>query len=330
MKKDLALGVDLGWASQLEDEGYIWVDDDGDQVDPIRACKDMGANAVRLRVFVNPPKEACWMKHENERVMLGYCDIDSVVAMAKRVKALDMDIMLDVHYSDHFSDPIVQDIPEAWKDDDEDTLTEKVYGFTKEIMLAFKENGLFPRWTQVGNEINNGIMWPAGALKENPEALVRFLNAGYDAVKEIFPDSLVITHMAMINNEDWCVPFLDNFFAGGGKTDIIGFSYYPYWAGIKSDEAGLSGWLNMYEKKYGFPVMIVEVGAEDEKEDVGYETVTHCINAILSVPGDRGLGVFYWEPDAHRSAVPDHYPLGAAVPAGEKRLRFTRALTAYK
>ncbi len=329
MERKLALGVDLGWVSQLEALGYTWVDDAGEQVDPIKACKDMGANAVRLRVFVAPPENAYWMKHENERVMLGYCDIESVVAMSKRVQTLGMDIMLDIHYSDHFSDPIIQDIPEAWKDDDEDTLTEKVYAYTRDIMIAFSENGLFPRWAQVGNEINNGIMWPNGALKENPAALVRFLNAGYDAVKEIFPDCQVITHMAMINDESWCVPFLDNFFERNGKTDILGFSYYPFWGEFGSNEEALAGWLSMYEIKYGKPVMIVEVGAEDENEDVGYETVRHCIDAIRSLPEGLGLGVFYWEPDAHRSAVPDHYPLGAAVPAGEKKLKYTKALRAF-
>ncbi len=327
MGENFAYGVDLGWVGQLEKEGYAWVDDAGGRIDPIKACKDMGANAVRLRIFVNPPADAYWMKNGCERVMLGYCDADSVLAVASRAKALGMDIMLDFHYSDHFADPMVQDIPEAWTDDDEDALTQKVYAHTRDTLQKFLENDIHPRWIQVGNEINNGLMWPKGSLGEHPAALVRYLNAGYDAVKDILPDCQVVTHMAMMSREAACTAFLDNFFARGGKTDILGFSYYPYWEKFESDSEVLAGWLSMYEKKYNRPVMIVEVGAEDEREDVGYGIVRDCIKALRSL--SAGLGVFYWEPDAHRSLLPDGYPLGASVPAGEGKLRFTKALSAY-
>lgn len=43
-----------------------------------------------------------------------------------------------------------------------------------------------------------------------------------------------------------------------------------------------------------------------------------------------GLGVYYWEPEVGKKLLPDGYPLGAAVTAGEKTLRFTKAMTAYK
>lgn len=329
MTENFALGVDLGWVTQLEQLGYRWIDDAGKTTDPIEACKNMGANAVRFRIFVNPPQEAFWRKRENETCMLGFCDTKSVVEAAKRVRDLGMDVMLGFHYSDHFADPEIQDIPEEWKDDNDDALTERVYRHTKESLLLFKENGVEPRWVQVGNEINHGIMWPKGRLEEAPDALVRFLNAGYDAVKEVFPDCQVITHMAGVNNEEWCMPFLDNFFAKNGKTDIIGFSYYPYWMQFESDKDALLGWLTMYEQKFGRPVMIVEVGAEDEDEQGTYQIIRDCVDAVREMPDGRGLGVFYWEPEVHRSVVPDHYPLGAARLAADHTLQYTKALTAF-
>ena len=33
---------------------------------------------------------------------------------------------------------------------------------------------------------------------------------------------------------------LENFFAENGKTDILGFSYYPYWEKFESDRKGRS------------------------------------------------------------------------------------------
>ncbi|MCD8133907.1 MAG: arabinogalactan endo-1,4-beta-galactosidase [Clostridiales bacterium] len=347
MTDKFAYGVDLGWVSQLEQMGYRWVDESGEQVDPIRACKGMGANAVRLRIFVSP-EEDFWQKNENERCMLGFCDMYRVLEVAERVKALGMDLMLDFHYSDHFADPQIQDIPKAWKDDDDQKLTERVYDHTREALLLFRENDIEPKWVQVGNEINFGMMWPKGSLETAPKQLVRFLNAGYEAVKEIFPDCLVITHMAAVNNEAWCVPFLDNFFANSGKTDIIGFSYYPYWAQMQIDEkemgveeaarareecwskAALAGWLSMYEKKYDRPVMIVEIGGEDEEEEDSCQLLLRSAEAVREVPDGRGLGIFYWEPDATRSVLPDAYPLGAARQVGEHELQYTKTLTAYK
>ncbi|MCC8028672.1 MAG: glycosyl hydrolase 53 family protein [Lachnospiraceae bacterium] len=347
MTDTFAYGVDLGWASQLEHLGYTWIDENGSPADPFRACRDMGANAVRLRIFVDQ-KEDFWQKTETVRCMLGFCDMYRVLEAARRVKALDMDLMLDFHYSDHFADPEIQDIPAAWKDDDDMRLTERVRGHTREVLLLFRENDIEPRWVQVGNEINFGMMWPKGHLKTAPKQLVRFLNAGYDAVKEVFPDCLVITHMAAVHNEDWCVPFLDNFFENHGKTDIIGFSYYPYWAQQQIDtesmsaeetvhtlaecmkKTALAGWLARYEKRYDRPVMIVEIGGDDRQEDDTYRLLLSSAEAVRELPGGRGLGIFYWEPDAVRTVLPDAYPLGAARQTDDHTLQYTKVLTAYK
>ncbi|MCD7865969.1 MAG: glycosyl hydrolase 53 family protein [Clostridiales bacterium] len=346
MAGKFAYGVDLGWVSQLEQMGYRWVDESGNRTDPILACKNMGANAVRLRLFVNQ-KEDFWQKNENERCMLGFCDMYRVLEMAGRVKSLGMDLMLDFHYSDHFADPEIQDIPEAWKDDDDQKLTERVYDHTREVILLFRKNKIEPKWVQVGNEINFGMMWPKGHLYTAPKQLVCFLNAGYDAVKEVFPACQVITHMAMVNREAWCVPFLDNFFTNGGKTDIIGFSYYPYWVlkQIEAEDLGdeetvrareacdskdaLSGWLSAYERKYGKPVMIVEIGGDDEDEEGTCQLLRRSAEAVKALPEGRGLGIFYWEPEVSRSVLPDAYPLGAARQVDEYTLQYTKVLTAY-
>lgn len=348
MAEKFALGADLGWVSQLEQLGYSWIDENGKGIDPIRACRDMGANAVRLRIFVDP-KDTFWQKDEEVRCMLGLCDKHSVLKTAERVKALDMDLMLDFHYSDHFADPEIQDIPEAWKDETDLRLEELVYSHTRETLLLFRENHIEPKWVQVGNEINFGMMWPRGHLKTAPKQLVRFLNAGYHAVRDVFPNCLVITHMAAVTQADWCVPFLDNFFRHGGKTDILGFSYYPYWIPMQENRCSPIGEgaapaenepggtaadpgraLTMFEKRYDRPVMIVEIGGEDDREEETCQMLRDAVAAVLNVPGGRGLGVFYWEPEAPRSVLPDAYPLGAARQIDDHTLQFTKVLTAYR
>lgn len=330
MKDRMVLGVDLGWVSQLESRGIRWVDEEGRQIDPLQAVKDMGTNTVRLRVFVNPPKEAFWQKKNGTVCMLGFADAESVLEMAKRVKAMDLQLMIDFHYSDHFADPQYQDVPEAWQNEDGEGLKKKVYEHTKEVLHLLVENGAAPEWVQVGNEINPGILLPHGGLKENPGQLVEFLNMGYDAVKECCPDCKVITHIAGPYKPDWCEPFLDNFFEKGGKTDVLGFSHYPYWFKVEQSAEFLLGYLSRYEQKYHKPVMVCEVGGPENEEEGTYQLLMNTMEALERLPDEKGLGVVYWEPEVASGLLPDKYFMGASRLVNEHTLQFTKALSAYR
>ncbi len=324
-----AYGVDLGWVSQLEKEGYHWVDRSKNKTDPIAEARKSGADSVRLRLFVNPPKVSYWEKKTGETCMLGYCDTDSVIALSRRVSENGMRLMLDFHYSDHFADPQYQDIPDGWKEENADQMADSVFFYTRDTLEQFKQNGLEPEWIQVGNEINPGILLPMGSMKEAPDNLVRFLNRGYDAVREVFPACKVITHLAMLNNIELCEGFLDTFFGKGGKTDIIGLSHYPYWYGKRNYEKPLVYYLERYQDRFGKPVMIVEVGGEQKDPEGTYELLMETLDAVHQVPENKGLGVFYWEPEAAMEVLPDRYPLGASELVEDHTLQYTRALSAY-
>lgn len=330
MKERMVLGADLGWVSQLESRGIKWVDEGGRQIDPLQAVKDMGTNTVRLRVFVNPPEEAFWQKKNGTVCMLGYADAGSVLEMAKRVKAKGLQLMIDFHYSDHFADPQYQDIPEAWKNENAEGLKRKVYEHTKKVLMLLVDNGTIPEWVQVGNEINPGILLPYGGLKDNPKQLVEFLNRGYDAVKECCPACKVITHIAGPYKPEWCEPFLDNFFAQGGKTDVLGFSHYPYWFKVEQSAEFLLGYLSRYEQKYHKPVMICEVGGPENEEEGTYQLLMNTMEALERLPDDKGLGVVYWEPEVASGLLPDKYFMGASRLVNEHTLQFTKALSAYR
>ena len=323
-------GIDLGWASQLETMGYRWLNEAGEETDILTASKELGVNAVRLRIFVNPPEGAFWQKTEEEICMLGFCDAVNVLKMSKRVKEQGMKLMVGFHYSNHFADPEHQDIPREWKNDTDIQLEKRVAGHTREVLELFAQQGVSPDWVQVGNEVNNGIMWPRGSLKDAPEQLVRFLNAGYDAVKEVFPQCQVITHLAEVLNTELCGRFLDNFFENSGRTDILGFSYYPYWQQFESDKDMLSKKLKEYSGKYQKPVMIAEVGGFEQDDEGSYTLVSDCVGAMMEQEGQEERGVFYWEPEAASVILPDKYPLGAAKLVGERTLKYNKALLAYK
>lgn len=157
-----------------------------------------------------------------------------------------------------------------------------------------------------------------------------FLNAGYDAVKQVCPDCKVITHLAAVCDDAQCRPFLDHFFAQNGKTDILGFSYYPYWEQELSNKERLAEQLNKYTQTYKKPVMIVETGGRDSDEEGSYRILADCIHVMQAIGGQEQAGVFYWEPAATAQILPDRYPLCAAKLAGEKTLQYNKALQAYR
>ena len=335
---DFAYGVDVSWVSQLEAQGIHWIDRYGHKADPIALLKTMGADAVRLRVFVNPPAEAFWTKPEKEfagrkfgpeKCMLGFCDKDGMLELAKRAKALGMRLMVDFHYSDHFADPVFQDIPEEWKNDSYEQLSGRVAGHTKEVLELLKSQGIYPEWVQVGNELNTGLLLPVGSTRDNPAQLVGLLNAGYRAVKECCPECQVVTHISGGNDYKMCTEFFDIFFQNGGVTDIMGFSYYPYWMKITHDERKLQDDMTRLADKYHKPLMLSEIGGQEKEAEESYQLLVSAVRAIRKVPDGQGLGVFYWEPAVGADLLPDSYPLGAARLVGEKCLQFTKAMEAY-
>lgn len=323
-------GVDLGWASQIESQGYVWVDDNGNPRDIIKLLSDRGVTSVRLRLFVNPPDGGFWNKPTGDRCMLGFCDTESVLSFSKRVKEEGMSLMLDFHYSDLFADPQFQQVPKDWENDTVSQLIAHVYDYTKKTLEAFKAQGIEPEYVQNGNEINPGILLPYGDRYKEPQQMTDILNAAYDAIKEVFPDTEVITHLAMVTDLDGCMDFFKTYFDLGGKTDILGFSYYPYWYGGVHDPELLSANIDKMSKEFDRDVMITEVGGEQDDEESSYQIVKDTVIATRNIPENRGRGVYYWEPEACKEILPDGYILCATNLTGDHELRFNKALDSYK
>lgn len=326
---DIAYGADIGWMSQLENEGITWIDDSGVPTDPLVLLKEKGVDSVRLRVFVNPSSDFEWIKPDGTVCKLGYADTTGLIYSAKRAKALGMKILLVFHYSDHFADPSYQDVPEQWEGATAVELEQYLYDYTYYIMHQLAEENIYPEWVQIGNEINYGILYPFGSISTGDfTQLTRFLNSGYDAVKAVSPNSKVVTHLTQGRHYDYDW-FFDNFInQQGGKTDVIGISYYPYWNGENEIEYVAYN-LNQLSTKYDKDVMICETGESEANAEAAYELLRKEINALKSVPNQKGVGVFYWEPEANSNVLPDGYDLGATRLVGTNTLQFTSALDAF-
>lgn len=282
-----AKGADVSWLPQMEATGYKFYDKNGNEKDCLQLLKDKGMDAIRLRVFVNP----------NNDKASGHCSKEETVAMALRAQKLGMRIMIDFHYSDSWADPAKQFKPKAWENHSFTELLNDVYNHTFEVISALKKAGVTPEWVQIGNEIPGGMLWPEGSTK-NWNQLGQLLNKGYDGVKAVDKNIKVIVHVDEGNNKEKFNDFFDNATQQKVRYDVIGLSFYPYW--IKKDYTeviqDLEENLTELSKKYNKEVMVVEVGGEDYKIENTKELLRATIKAVKNVPDNKGLGVFYWEP----------------------------------
>ena len=293
------LGADISGTTELEARGVQLRNAKGEPRENTALMRELGLNAVRLRVWVNP-------RH-------GFSGKDDVVRMALRAKDWGMAVMIDFHYSDWWADPGKQNIPAAWRDMGYEQMRQALSDHTREVLTAIKQAGVDVRWVQVGNETTHGFLWPMGRAEENMRQYAGLTDAGYAAVKQVFPRAEVIIHL-----DGGCDPKRYDFIFDGlarykARYDMIGLSVYPYW---DIDAKLTASWQETVEKataninrlwqKYHKPLMIVETGAEAKKPEEGKQIMAAVIAAARDNTGGHCQGVFYWAPEAE-----GHYPLGA-------------------
>ncbi|HHY0432392.1 TPA: glycoside hydrolase family 53 protein [Vibrio parahaemolyticus] len=305
-------GADISWITQMEDSGYEFYNDWGYRQDVLSILRDHGMNAVRLRVWVNPSDGY-------------YSSLDDVIVKAQWAKDTNMDVMIDFHYSDTWADPGNQWKPAEWQQQSFEDLMGQVWSYTRDSLNTLKAAGITPKWIQVGNETNNGMLWNEGMASSNMRNYAWLFNSGRNAAKEVFPDAKVIVHLANCHDNANFRWILDGLQSNSAWWDVIGASSYPKNAtGLTWQEANnqcLSN-LNDMVERYGTEVMITEIGVPWD-EPQAKTIVADMIQKVRSVNQDKGIGIFYWEPQAYSW---QGYTLGAWDPNTRQP---TQALDAF-
>lgn len=277
-------GADVGWLSEMEASGKTFRDRNGQTRDLLAILKDMGVEAIRLRVWVNPTN--------------GWCGRADVVKQAARAKRMGFRLMIDFHYSDSWADPGQQNKPAAWVGHGLEQLKTDIRDHTTQTLRALKDSGVVPEWVQVGNETNDGMLWPEGRASTNMAGYAALITAGTRAVKEASPTSKVIVHLA--NGWDnalfrWS---FDGLKTNKAEYDIIGMSLYPEPESWRPLEKQLIDNMKDMISRYGKDVMLAEVGMNWMAADSTRELLRTLQKDMLTI-GSRALGVFYWEPQSH-------------------------------
>ncbi|WP_348824529.1 glycoside hydrolase family 53 protein [Flavobacterium aestuarii] len=298
-------GADLSYVNEMEDCGAVYKNDKGAAQDAYKIFKEAGTNLVRVRLWHNPT----WTNYSN------YNDVKKTIS---RAKALGMNVLLDFHYSDSWTDPEKQKIPAAWKSqmNNKEALGKLLYDYTYQTLNNLSKENLLPEIVQVGNEINpmilqdDELVWPINWVRNS-----YLLNNGIKAVRDISKEKNkkigVMLHIAQPENALWW--FKEATANGITDYDWIGLSYYPSYSTYTLDNVStpLKTLISTYKKR----LMIVETAYpftlnnnDNASNNLGTEALINGYQATQAgqlgylkklkevVAAAGGEGIIYWEP----------------------------------
>ena len=219
--------ADMSMLPLIESEGTIYYNNNTIAEDALLTLKNAGCNTIRIRLWHTP--------------IVNQSGFNEVKAFAQRVKNLGMKVWLTVHYSDTWADPGNQEKPEAWNGLTFSQLKVQLENYTATIV-----NEIQPDIFQIGNEINNGFIFPDGNLATNETQFISLLASASNVIRANRPETKIMLHYAGIEGASW-------FFS---KTttidyDYIGLSYYPIWHGtnLSALQETMSSLAQTYDKK---------------------------------------------------------------------------------
>ncbi len=304
---DFVTGADVSELAREEQFGAVYKDR-GAPTDALAMFKKRGCSVMRLRLWVNPSDQGEMIN-----------DLPYTIKLGHRIKADGFKLLLDFHYSDTWADPGAQTTPAAWAGLPFDPLVTKIHDYSESVIIAMRNGGAMPDIVEVGNEINNGILWPSGHV-EDPggwgrlNALLRSAIAGIREGAVSAPEPRIMLHIASGGDTglaDWFFGNLQEPKNGGPiDFDIIGFSYYPDGSRTLED---LKRAVIATSNKYGKPILIAETAFPASSWAIGpqqtvYQTygrtpegqakyLKDLIATVKGAPNHSCIGVLWWAPE---------------------------------
>jgi arabinogalactan endo-1,4-beta-galactosidase len=224
-------GADISFLPQIRQSSMKFHNRMDQEEDMLKTLQKSGFNLIRLRLWKNPKEEGS--------------DFKNVKLLSNECKKLGLKVLLTVHFSDDWADPSKQDKPAQWQNISTNQLSDSIRQYTKKIMSEIN-----PDFIQIGNEINNGFLWPDGNIT-NVKSMKSLLNAAIKSVRETSKTTKIILHFA---GYDHATAFYSNI--SDVDYDLIGLSYYPFWHGKELNV--LNDSLNYLSDHFQKKIIIVE------------------------------------------------------------------------
>ena len=277
-------GMDLSTLLEVEARGGRFSDENGPD-GAMEILRRHGMDLVRLRLWNDP------YSPQGRPYGAGTNDLARTMTLAGRAKALGCRWLLDLHYSDFWADPGKQIPPKAWQGLEGESLERAVYDYTLSVLERLSCAGLAPDMVSVGNEITNGLLWPAGRYPDFP-AIARLVSAGIRAVRQAAPGASVMLHLDKGTQGQLHRSWFDGYFAAGGADfDCIGLSYYPFWNGSIAE---LGDNIAAMGDRYQKDVIVAETSMGFTLEDYGrYEGLAAGERKGMAATAELAAGIAY-------------------------------------
>lgn len=297
--REFMRGADISSLVEVEAAGAKFYNLDGRQGNLLSILKSHGFNWIRLRV---------WTRQDGRLVA------EDSLKLARRAKRAGFKLLVDFHYSDTWADPEKQTTSAIWSGLDEKELAYAVEDYTRRACERFIAAKARPDAVQIGNELNNGFLWPRGKIWGAGEKIggmggfIGLLKAASRGVRAADKDAKIVIHLADGGDNALYRSIFDPLTAVGVDFDLIGLSFYPYWHG---EARTLKANLEDLSARYGKKLVVVETAYAWTKQwgdgktnvfpvnneasvEIQRAKVREVVEAVKSVKG--GAGVFYWEP----------------------------------
>ena len=196
--------ADLSFLPEIERWSTVFYNKDSVQQDLLTILKEAGCNTVRIRLWKDPDSIQS--------------SLSEVIALSNQIRSAGLFIWLDIHYSDTWADPAHQTKPKAWHTLPFELLRDSVKAYTYAVV-----NAIQPNIVQIGNEINQGFLWPDGHINNKSQ----FHTLLHDALTSAHSASTKCKRMLHLAGTDNANSFFQD--ADSLPFEQIGISYYPKW-----------------------------------------------------------------------------------------------------
>ena len=297
-------GVDVSSLASVESHGATFAAGPAEG-DALTLLRHAGIDAVRLRLW-HTPADA------NMR-------LPAMLRLAKRARALDMRLLLDLHYSDTWADPGHQTPPAAWQGLEPRVLADSTARWTHDVVAAFVAQGTPPAQVQIGNEVDHGMLWEIGRRGRDEASRTRFaflFTRAADAARAACPTTRIMLHVSGSLSPRETIALCEDLAARHASFDALGVSYYPLWHGSLDR---LRAWLTQVGARLTQPITIVEtaypwtLASFDDTHNVigdarallpdlpaspeGQVRFVQGVEAALAaLPESQRGGIYWWEP----------------------------------
>lgn len=301
LSDDFICGMDVSSYLSEKNSGVKYYDYAGNELDDagfFSFLKECGTTCVRIRVWVDP-YDASGNTYGG-----GNCDLDNAKEIGKLATDAGLDVLIDFHYSDFWSDPERQYVPKDWEGKTVSQKASAISTYTTESLTALRNAGVDIGMVQIGNETTGKFCG-----ETNWSNINQLFSAASSAIRTFDSNIQIVLHFANLQKSGYVAGYAQQ--VQNVDYDVFAVSYYPYWHGTISNMTSiLSNIASTYNKK----VMVAEVAyiytTENGDSEANNSSTTFygypasvqgqasllrdVCNAISSI--NNGIGVFYWEP----------------------------------